>query len=258
MEQTGSKHYGMWSLGRDEQNAPTKEIPKPQTERTPALAPAPAKSPRLSALQTATLLYDYGMPVDIALDAFAKTADGKTLNCKTGRITAEHIDFVYSKPTSSADRPQLGSSINITLDRVGEVSGKVSSRSEKGFQLAVDEKSQSLIREKLPQAAAERGLSSDLTLAGGADIQRIELKSKDCHFIGPHGRRKKGKIVNISQVDALIQASIIPPAHSIIKFEGPRKYAAEVTNAFAIGFICKFSWRIPDNEFSPDLKFSND
>jgi len=251
-----SRHYGIWSAGRDE--APLQKSDAPKQALTDLKPAAPGRTSRLNDVETATLLYDYGMPVDIALDAFAKTSDGKDLNCKTGRVTAEHIDFIYSKPTSSADRPQLGAAINVTLERVGEVSGKVSSRSEKGFQLAVDEKSRSLIRERLPQAAAERGLSADLTLAGGADIQRIELRNKECHFIGPHGRRMKGKIVNISQVDALIQASIIPPAHSIIKFEGTRKYAAEVTNAFAIGFICKFSWRIPDAEFTPDMKFSDD
>jgi len=258
MGQPSGRHYGIWSVGRDEAPLiPKGETPKVlQADNKPA---APANRPsRLGDLETATLLYNYGMPVDITLDALTKTSSGKALNCKTGHIAAEHIDFVYSKPPSSADRPQINSSMNVTLDRIGEVSGKVSSCFEKGFQLAVDEKSQSLIREKLPQAAAERGLSADLTLASGGDIQRIELADKDCHFIGPDGRRKKGRIVNISQVDALIQASIVPPVHSIIKFEGPRKYASEVTNAFTLGFICKFSWRIPDVEFTQKLKFSND
>jgi len=253
MEPKTLRRYELWSAERSERprdGGAALEI---------AVAPAPKRRPsNLDELQTMLLLYDYGVPVDIALHASCKTVDGKTFQCETKKISSESIDLGYSGAARRTDDLLPGSALNITMDKVGEVSGTVSAHSETGFKLAVDIESRPRLGERLAPLAIERGLNPKASIAGGEDVQRIELKHKDCEFTGPDGRKKIGRIVNLSQLDVLVRSAVMPQARSIIVFRGAHKYAAEVTSTFGIGFLAKFSWRIPDREFSTDMRFCDD
>jgi len=214
--------------------------------------PAPPAVSKLNPFEASALIYGYGLPIDIVLDAAAKIGDNDTVACKTNTISTKRIDFAFTGSAPAPENALLGVPSAVRIEDLGEVSGHVAAASETGFQFTVDEDNRSALAERLAHAAVRRGLNSNVSLTGG---ERLELKNKTCEFIGPDGRPKSGRVLSLSQEDALIQAITPPKAPAIVVFRGSKQYAAEVTSSFVLGFVAKFSWRISDREFSEDIRF---
>jgi len=214
--------------------------------------PAPPTISKLNPFEASLLIYGYGLPISLALEAAAKIGDRDAIACKTNTISTKRIDFAFTGDAPAPENALLGVPSAVRIEDLGEVTGYVAAASEAGFQLTVAEDNRSTLAERLAHAAVRRGLNSNISLIGG---DRLELKNKTCEFIGPDGRPKNGRVLSLSQEDALIQAISPPKAPAIVVFRGTKQYAAEVTSSFVLGFIVKFSWRIPDHAFSEDIRF---
>jgi len=252
------QRYDIWSVAQQDQagqKAPVSPENKPQNTST-----ASSHISKLDDLQTSMLLYGYGLPMKAAVSGISKLANGQTAHCTTKKISSESVDLIFKSPTPEAsklasDKSQVGSAISLDLEEIGAFNGIISSQSKDGFQVAVDSIYKAKLSSKLTDMASKRGIKHDVSIATGPGITRIELKDKKCSYKDGAGVLRKGRIVNLSQVDALIGAQVIPTIPAIIIFEGARRYAAEVTSTVAIGFMVKFSIPIPATEFSEDLKF---
>lgn len=214
---------------------------------------------KLSELDTSLLLYGAGAPVHTALKGIFTSESGHQVSCKTKKISSESIDLLFENPQDGTNRPlqkiPLGSSIQLNLEEVGSFGGVISSERNGSFQISVESKSRSMLSTKLAHMAVKRGISPKDSIATGPDVLRIEPKNKECRYDDHMGVLRSGKIVNLSRIDALVRASALPPAPSIILFRGPRQYAAEITSTFEIGFMAKFCTPILPEEFSADMKF---
>jgi len=245
------RRYEMWSATGAELSAVAQAPRKASYSAHSALH----RVPELDDFQTSAMIYGYGLPVDLVIDAAAKIDEGSPFRCKTSRISSKRIDLTVSDESATPDRSMIGSPTSLRIDELGEVSGRVAGTFDAGFQFSVDESYRPALVEKLSAAVVKRGLNSKVSIAGGDTIKRLELKNKNCEFIGPDGRPKSGRILNLSQVDVLIQAISPPKAPSIVVFHGAKKYAAEVTSTFVLGFVARFSWQISDQDFSEDMRF---
>jgi hypothetical protein len=190
----------------------------------------------------------------------SKLSNGQSLPCATKSISSESVDLIYKKPALGTLKPtynksHLGSAVALDLEEIGAFKGVITSQSKSGFQVAVDDGYRNSLSSKLAHLADKRGIKHDVSIASGPGITRIEPAQKECSFKDPEGILRSGIIVNLSQADVLVRAAHIPSVPSIISFKGPRLYAAEVTNVFAIGFLAKFCIPIPAPEFSKDIQF---
>ncbi|MHB8886756.1 MAG: hypothetical protein ACYC5H_17065 [Methylovirgula sp.] len=207
-------------------------------------------------------LYDHRLPIDIELPGRCLMPNGRSTTCKTRKISSESVELIYDVQTAGYPiRPPeeipAGSTIHLDLDQIGNVHGVLTAQNSEGFRLAVDVNCKGMLITKLAQmAAARRGGNYDMPgPAVPASVTRIEPNLKACSFTDNTGTLRKGKIINISQIDALIKAPIIPAVGTQIVFGGPQHYEAEVTRSFEIGFAVKFCAPIPAEEFSSAIKF---
>jgi ribosomal protein S8E len=209
-----------------------------------------------------TTLYDHRLPIDIELPGRCTMPNGRTSTCKTKTISSEAVELVYDLkiagyPFKAPEEIPAGSTIHLDLEQIGNFHGMLTSQNLEGFKLAVDVNCKGMLIAKLSRmAAAIRNNRQDHeALVAKTSIMRIEPSTKNCSFTDHTGTLRKGKIINVSQVDALIKAPVIPPIATHIVFAGPRAYVAEVTRTFEIGFAVKFCTPIPPDEFSDAIKF---
>ncbi len=221
----------------------------------------PTRARQVNDLVALMALYDYRPLIETELQGTCVTSQGSPANCKTTMISSEAVDLVYDvRPgdpsTKRSDELRMGSAVNLDLDQIGVFRGVVASKKPEGFRVAVDDKCQSMVRDKLTHMAAEHAVSLDDPAAqSGA---RIEPKIRKCSFLDHTGTLRQGTIVNFSQVDALIRSRIIPPLKSRIVLRGARRHLAEVTQTFEMGFVVRFCAVIRPEEFSVALKFSHE
>jgi hypothetical protein len=224
----------------------------------------PELARQLDDLAALMALYDYRLLVDVELRGTCTLPDGASTACKTKTISPKAVDLLYDVQTAdpSANRGDAipeGSAAHVDLERIGAFRGVVTSKDSEGFRVAVDEDCRPMLRNKLARVAAERGISlDDGSALAGSSITRIEPLIKACSFTDHLGTLRKGKIVNVSRIDALIRTPVIPPLASRIVFRGSRRDVAEVTHAFEVGFAVRFLIPIPAEEFSIAIKFSDE
>ncbi len=217
----------------------------------------------LSDLAMLESLYAYGPAVEIELRGKCTTQNGRSIGCKTTEVSKDAVRFAYDAdsvgdPAKRCDDLQAGTPMHVDLDQLGAFEGVLAAQYLEGFQIAVDHDCKSMLSTKLAGLAGARGISFDQTAVPVREhITRIEPDNKNCAFIDQKGVLRKGRLINVSQVDALITASILPPVAAHIVFNGPRRYLAEVTRTFEIGFAVRFCPPIPREEFSPAIKLSD-
>lgn len=206
--------------------------------------------------------YDHRLPIDIELPGRCMMPNGRSSTCKTRKISSESVDLVYDLKTAGYPiRPPeeipAGSTIHLDLDRIGNLHGLLTAQNLAGFELAVDVNCKGMLISKLAHMRTPiRNRGGDTSaVATRTSITRIEPDLKTCSFTDSTGTLLKGKIINLSHIDALIKAPIIPPVGTHIVFSGPQRYMAEVTRSFEIGFAVKFRTAIPAEKFSAAIKF---
>jgi hypothetical protein len=190
------------------------------------------------------LIYGYGLPIALALDGVCTLPGGTSAQCQTTKISSDSVNVVYAPSPPGAPKPvreamPKGAAVNLKLDEVGAFRGTLTSQHNDGFEVAVDSAYQTVLGAKLSHIAAKRGIAPSPL------------------HLDQTGTLRKGLIVNLSQVDMLLRASIIPPMGAQIVFRGARRYAAEVTSIFKIGFMVKFCNQLPVQEFTTAIKFSD-
>lgn len=209
-----------------------------------------------------TGLYDHRLPIDIELPGRCTMPNGRSRTCKTKTISSEAVELIYDLQTAgypfkAPEEIPAGSTVHLDLEQIGNFHGMLTSQNSEGFKLAVDVNCKGMLITKLTKMAAAIRSSGQNheSLVTKTSIMRIEPSTKNCSFTDDKGTLHKGKIINVSQVDALIKAPVIPPIATHIVFGGPRAHVAEVTRTFEIGFAVKFCTPIPPDEFSDAIKF---
>jgi hypothetical protein len=255
MEKRPVFRYDIWSAAQQD----AIKADKPDSRR---FALAPIQLAKLNDRETSQLLYSYGLPVETALNGICGFHNGQSAKCTTRKISTESVDLVYeTSPFHVSGKPQskikAGSPVQLNIDKIGAFGGVVASQKSDGVQITVDSSHRSMLSSRLADIAVERGINPRASLAGGPGITRIEPINKKCKFEDHRGVLRDGTIVNLSQVDAIVRSSTVPPTPAIIVFRGPRRYAAEVTSAFQIGFVVSFCNPIPAAEFSVNMTFSD-
>lgn len=240
--------YKIWELAENGQAARGK--------------PEPAR--QLDDLAALMALYDHRLLVEVELRGTCSLPDGGFTACKTKTVSPKAVDLVYDVQTgdSSFDRCEEmpeGAAAHLALDQIGALRGVVTAQNSEGFRVTVNEDCRPMLRNKLARMAAQRSISLDSgSAAAGSNVTRIEPLIKACSFTDHTGTLRKGKIVNVSQIDALIRTPIIPLLTSRIVFRGSRRDVAEVTHTFEVGFAVRFLIPIPAEEFSIAIKFSDE
>lgn len=212
-----------------------------------------------------TSLYHFGLPLEIELPGLATLSNGRSTACKTKKISSESVNFIYDLSVAGyrfrlPDDMPAGSPMHLDLERIGEFDGNLTLHNAEGFQIAVGSDYKTILSNRLAVLAATiRTVSfDDGSGVGKASVVRIEPDNKGCRFTDQTGVVRKGTVINVSQIDALIKAAVVPPIGSHIVFGGPQPYVAEVTRVFEIGFAVKFLPPIPDSDFSTAIRFLND
>lgn len=246
MNKRPTHRYKMWQLA---EGGPAGQEPAP-----------PRQVEDLVALMA---LYDYRPLIETELRGTCTLSGGGATNCKTTMISSEAVHLVYDTQSGDpsakrSDEIRAGSAVQLDLDQIGAFRGVVASKKPEGFRVAVDDDCKPLLRSKLARIAAEHAVSlDDGSVVEKASIKRIEPEIKSCSFLDHTGTLRQGIIVNLSQVDALIKARIVPPVNSRIIFRGSRRHQAEVMRIFEMGFAARFCNLIPTEELSAALKFSD-
>jgi len=221
--------------------------------------PPPSFSGASSDIKTLRALYSYGTSLDIELEGTCSFPPGRPVKCKTAKISAEEIDLVcQTNPWEQLNfEKEKGSVIRLDLDQIGPFGGVVDSQRGNNLQILVDREFRTLLDAKLARVAAQRKLGIPAAEAAPAKtvVARIELRHTACAFTDHIGTLRKGTVVNVSQHDILLRATVIPPMNALITFQGPGRHRAEVTNKFAIGFLAKFLAPFSENDLSPDMMF---
>jgi hypothetical protein len=250
------KNYVLWATNRNAQSGHEK-IQTTQ-EACQQGFPVKVEPSKLDDLQTSLLLYHYGLPIEIVLETGCKLPNGLAVKCKTKSISSEIVDLLYTDPKSgNLDKNDVGLTLHVDVREVGPVKGVVAAQNMDGFQINVDEESRTSLGDRLANLTSSLGVRHDVTIAAGPEIQRLEPENSNCCFEDDKGRMRNGRIVNLSQIDALIRAKFIPRKSSIIFFKGPCRYLAEVTSVFAIGFMAQFATPIRNKDFSTQIKFTD-
>ncbi|MHB8883601.1 MAG: hypothetical protein ACYC5H_00715 [Methylovirgula sp.] len=205
-------------------------------------------------------LYRYGLPIEIELLGLCTLPNGRSSTCRSRKISSESADFFYGAP--GGHRPRLpeeiaaGATMQLDLDQIGKFHGALTAQNLDGFQIAVAGDCKDLLSNKLARLASLIRSTSvdDPVVAAKLTVTRLEPHTKSCCFIDHMGMLRKGSVINVSQIDALIKAAIIPPVGARIVFAGPGRYVAEVARKFEIGFAITFCTPIPPDEFSAAIK----
>jgi len=270
MDKLPSHRLRIWGLGNKDRSEPIRPA-STQGERRPerftrqdllyADLGSPAPFTRLDEPTMLTSLYDHRLPIDVELPGRCTMPNGRSTTCKTKTISSESVELVYDLQTAGypikpPEEIPPGSTIHLDVDQIGNFHGTVTSQNSEGFQLAVDVNCKGMLISKLSRIAASMRGSRFVTPAATAhtNITRIEPTIKTCSFTDNTGTVRRGKIINISQIDALIKAPVIPPVGSQIVFSGRPTHAAEVTRSFEIGFAVKFCPPIPVEQFSAAIR----
>jgi hypothetical protein len=257
MDKQAMHRYKVWLLAKEKAG-----LGNPDTGQN--LGRSSKQVNKLTDLETLLLLYNYGRPMDLAVESKFTLPSGESAACKTKKVSSESIDCVFNAPSSEATttaRPVMpvGSAVSLDLDEVGACGGVLTSHNEAGFRVAVNKENRSAVSTKLAHIAVKRGIGVDATSTLKTGVPRIEPANKNCAFTDHTGMLRTGTIVNLSQFDALIRASatIIPPMGTRIVLRGPVWHGADVISTFEIGFMVKFCLPIPNDQFSAALRFTD-
>jgi hypothetical protein len=248
----------LWPLKPGAPARPGQPQPQPQeAKKHIARRPKPVSAP--DDLNTSIMLYGYGLPIELALEGICTLPNGQSAKCKTTKISSDSVDVVYVDDVIGRPRENMptGTTVDLTLDEVGAFRGVLTAQNSEGFQVAVDSAYKNVLGAKLSHIAAQRGIAPPEPVEEIPSNTRIELTYKDCWFLDHTATLRRGTIVNLSQIDVLLRAPIIPPMGAQIVFRGQRRFSGEVTSIFKIGFVVKFTVPIPGREFSAALKFSD-
>ncbi len=267
MDKQYSHRYQIWKSNPNGEAPVESPAPAPArlstiAQRKPVTAPADPMR-RRDDLDASTLIYGYGLPLSLALDGVCTLPGGTSAKCQTTKISSDSVNIVYAPPPPGMPKPvreamPKGAALNLKLDEVGALRGTLMSQHNDGFEVAVDHAYQTVLGAKLSHIAAKRGIVPPPVSVPSIPIEtRIDPNSKDCWFLDQTGTLRKGLIVNLSQIDMLLRASIIPPMGARIVFRGRHHYAAEVTSIFKIGFMVTFCSQLPVQEFTTAIKFSD-
>jgi hypothetical protein len=249
--------YKVWLLAQDNAvtGGPHLLAPKAATASKPIN--------KLTDLETLLLLYNYGRPMDIAVEGVFSLPNGQSGMCTTKKVSSESVAFAYTAPNSYSPampnlRTRVGSPVSLDLDVVGTFGGVLTAENEDGFEVAVNKENRTAVSTKLAHIAVKRGIGVESTYTVEPGAVRIEPTHKDCLFTDHTGTLKKGLVVNLSHFDALIRTAPanIPPLGARIVIRGPEWHGAEAAIVFEIGFIAKFCIPIPAHKFSTELRFA--
>jgi hypothetical protein len=220
---------------------------------------APPATRQVEDLVALMALYDYRPWLDVELRGTC-SVNGNAAKCKTTSISPEAVNLVYEAPSgapSGKGEMKTGSSVQLDLEQIGHFRGVVASKKAEAVQVAVADKQ--ILRSKLSRMAAEHAVNLyEGKRPASPKLTKIEPAIKACSFIDHTGTMRRGVIVNMSQVDALIKARIVPPVRSRIMFSGARKQPADVVKSFEMGFAARFCTVIPAEEFSTEMKLTDD
>ena len=246
MNKPAGQRVYLWDLaenGRAERGNPE---PLPRENRD--------RRTQLDGLTTLMSLYDYG-PVEMELPGVCTLPNGRSTDCKTKAISSS-ITLVYAPliardPIKPADKMPAGSAVHLELDRVGGIRGVVTAQNSYGFQVEVAGDCKAILSTKLAHLATSvRGTGLDKSRVGAQpSTSKLEPNVKSCSFTDHTNTWRKGKIVHVSPMDALIKAPLVPPLATRLVFRGRRQFVAEVTRAYELGFAVKFCPPIPAKEF---------
>ena len=209
-------------------------------------------------------LYDFRPLIEVELQGTCRIPNGGSTKCRTTSISSEAVNLVYDVQTGGpatkrSDEIRAGSAVHLDLDQIGPLHGVVASKKREGLRVAVDDECKPMLRTKLSRMVATHAVSlDDASGVVKSSLTRIEPNIRSCSFIDHTGTLRRGVVVNVSQVDALIKARIVPPLKSRITFRGAHRHLAEVTRTFEIGFAVKFCSQISPEEFSAGIKFSDE
>jgi hypothetical protein len=210
--------------------------------------------------KSAVSLYHYGLPMEVELPGLCILPNGRSGACKTKKISSDQVELIYDGGSSSYRfklPPDLlaGAQMRLDLERIGEFHGALKAHTHDGFQLAVDAECKHRLSNRLAILATTiRNAGLDDTTATKPSVIRLEPDTKNCRFTDHVGVARKGTIINVSPVDALIKTPVVPPVGAHIVFSGPGRYTAEVTRVFEIGFAVNFSPPIPAPQFSAAIR----
>lgn len=205
-------------------------------------------------------LYDYGPSITVELSAKCTVPNGRSIAAKTRRIGTHAVQFAYDgesigNSAKRCDDLALTTPLQFDLDQFGSFDGSLSAKNPEGFEIAVDDRCKIMLSPKILAFARRYGINFDEIIgAAGKRITRIEPSNKKCSFTDEVGTVRRGRIINLSRVDALISAVMLPLVSSRIVFDGPNRYPAEVLRTFDTGFAATFCPPIPPEEFSPGIR----
>jgi hypothetical protein len=207
-------------------------------------------------------LYHYGLPIEIALPGLCTLANGRSSAFLTEKISSDLINFIYDEATPGyrfklPDDLPVGTPMRLDLDRIGEFHGALAAQNLRGFKVAVAGECRSILSNRLAvlAAAIRNADPEDPCMEAKTTVTRLEPETKNCRFTDPSGVLRKGLIINVSRIDALIKAPVVPPVGAQVAFAGPGHREARVSRAFEIGFAVNFCEPIPEGEFSASIKF---
>jgi hypothetical protein len=205
----------------------------------------------------ALVAHDPGLAIELELEAIFASPGGQSVKCKTKSISPEVVDVVYdANDKVRSDETLAGASIQMDINALGSIRGLITSETREGFSTRVDDDFKPMLKRKLHHFLKDTGLPADEDrILGTSRIARIEPNVKSCTFADEQGILRKGMVVNVSRVDALIRATHVPRLASKVIFSGSPKRAAEIARTFEIGFVAKFCVPIPDGEFSEAIQF---
>src|SRR5579872_1750021 len=189
------RRYQIWTLAKDE----------PYERRS---------SPRsflVSDEDDAASLYHYGLPIEVQLPGLCILPNGRSTSCKTKKISSESVSFIYDLGAGGfrfklPEDLRTGTVMHIDLERVGEFHGALTGQDGDGFQIAVDGEYKDMLSKRLAVLATTlRNIGlDDGTGVTKPSVTRIEPDNKNCRFTDAAGATRKGWLINISQVDALV------------------------------------------------------
>jgi hypothetical protein len=243
--------YKIWQLAGDGRADRDKPAASPSTRR------------QVEDLVALMALYDYRPLIDVELRG-SFSINGSSVKCKTTSISPEAVNLVCDPPATPASvrgaaEMNAGSRVHLNLDQIGPFRGVVASKKAEAVRITVDDDDKPKLRTRLSRMAAERAVTmhEDPKSTKSAPM-KIEPTITACSFVDHTGTIRRGVVVNITQVDVLIKARIVPPVGSRITFRGSLRQTADVTRNFELGFVARFCSSIPVEAFTPAIKFSDE
>lgn len=203
--------------------------------------------------------FDFWPPLNLELPGRCTLPGLENISCKSTAISPQSATVVYETVKDIAPKglSLTGRTAQLDLDRIGPVNGLVTSQCDKELSIAVDQSCRDALRRQLSKIAKEAKITFD-EQPKTFNVIRIEPKNKVCAFTDNTGVVRKGKIVNLSQIDILIRTAIIPARDSRIIFQDRHHSLAKVVRSFEIGFVASFYSPIPTHDFSTAIRFGGD